>query len=242
MDRIDRHGVSSDTVAATRSVIAAGFSHLVRAALEWSPCHPAPRAARRPTPSTGTGHRWPRPRRSTGGSRTRSPSTDHDHHVLIEPHEDRWRWRRKIRQNPRKLAFYRVAVAIAGLLLICLGFVSGPLPGPGGIPLVLLGLAIWSSEFEWAHRLMSWFKAQLKRFRAWPRRGAGAVLGGLLRRCGLLGYSYMLLIGVPGWLPASARDDCCCDCPASVGRRAVRGRARVAHNEPMRAADVRVLR
>ena len=46
-----------------------------------------------------------------------------------------------------------------------LGFVTGPLPGPGGIPLVLLGLAIWSSEFEWAHKLMQWFKAQLHRFR-----------------------------------------------------------------------------
>ena len=84
---------------------------------------------------------------------------DHHHHVLIEPEEDRWRWRRRIRQNPRKLAFYRFGVAVAGLLLVCLGFVSGPIPGPGGIPLVLLGLAIWSSEFEWALRLMQWFKA-----------------------------------------------------------------------------------
>src|SRR5919107_2589366 len=78
----------------------------------------------------------------------------HHHHVLIEPGEDRWLWRRKIRQNPRQLAVYRSLVGILGLLLICLGFVSGPLPGPGGIPLILAGLAIWSSEFEWAHQLM----------------------------------------------------------------------------------------
>ena len=79
---------------------------------------------------------------------------DHHHHILIEPEEDRWRWRRKIRQNKRQLAVYRVAVGVLGLLLIAVGLVSGPLPGPGGIPLVLLGLAVWSSEFEWAHQLM----------------------------------------------------------------------------------------
>ena len=30
---------------------------------------------------------------------------------------------------------YRAAVGILGLILIALGVVSGPLPGPGGIPL-----------------------------------------------------------------------------------------------------------
>ena len=82
----------------------------------------------------------------------------HHHHILIEPEEDRWRWRRKIREDKRKLAVYRIAVALLGLFLVALGFVSGPIPGPSGIPLVLLGLAVWSSEFEWAHQLMQWFK------------------------------------------------------------------------------------
>ncbi len=89
------------------------------------------------------------------------------HHVLIEPEEDRWAWRRRIRQNPRRLAVYRVAVAFAGSVMIALGCLTGPLPGPGGIPLVLLGLAIWASEFEWAHKVMQWFKGQLKRYKGW---------------------------------------------------------------------------
>ena len=127
---------------------------------------------------------------------------EHDHHVLLDPEEDRWRWRRRIRQNPRQLAVYRIAVAIAGLFFMCLGFVSGPLPGPGGIPLVLLGLAIWSSEFEWANRLMGWFKLQLKRYQAWPRRNKVLFWVVFFAACGSLGYSYMLLVGVPGWLPA----------------------------------------
>ena len=132
---------------------------------------------------------------------TRKPHEHEHHHVLIEPDEDRWRWRRKIRQNPRQLAVYRVAVGIAGLVLIALGFVTGPIPGPGGIPLVLLGLAIWSSEFEWAHRLMMLLKAQLHSFRQWSRRKQVLFWVVFFSCCGLIGYLYVSLIGVPGWMP-----------------------------------------
>ena len=125
----------------------------------------------------------------------------HHHHVLIEPDEDRWRWRRKIREDKRKLVVYRVAVGVLGLILVALGFVSGPIPGPGGIPLVLLGLAVWSSEFEWAHQLMQRFKAQLHRYHQWsPHRKILFWLVFVIC-CGLIGYSNLLVLGAPGWLP-----------------------------------------
>ena len=130
----------------------------------------------------------------------------HPHHILIEPEEDRWRWRRKIRQDPRKLFFYRWAVGFAGLFLVVLGFVTGPLPGPGGIPLVLLGLAIWASEFEWAHNLMQWFKAQLHRYRGWPARRKVVFWVCFFACCALLGYLYLLLIGFPSWMPQFFHD------------------------------------
>lgn len=132
-----------------------------------------------------------------------SPEHGHDHHVLIEPEEDRWRWRRRIRQNPGQLAVYRVGVAIAGLFLVCLGFVSGPIPGPGGIPLVLLGLAIWSSEFEWANRLMGRFKVLLKRYQSWSRPRQVLFWVVFVAVCAAFGYTYMLVLGVPGWLPGA---------------------------------------
>jgi uncharacterized protein (TIGR02611 family) len=125
----------------------------------------------------------------------------HHHHVWIEPDQDRWRWRRKIRSNPHQLRIYRSLVALAGLLLVCLGFVSGPIPGPGGIPLVLLGLAIWSSEFEWAHQLMMWFKAQLHRYHQLSPHWKIACWVVFFICCGLIGYSYLLVLGAPGWLP-----------------------------------------
>jgi len=125
----------------------------------------------------------------------------HHHHILIEPEEDRWRWRRKIREDKRKLAVYRFAVGLVGLILIALGFVSGPIPGPGGIPLILLGLAVWSSEFEWAHQVMMWFKKELHRYRTWSRTKQVLFWVVFFACCGLIGYLYLLLTGPPSWLP-----------------------------------------
>jgi len=127
-----------------------------------------------------------------------------DDNILIDAHEDRWHWRRKIRRDPRKLVFYRFAVAIAGLFFVVLGFLTGPIPGPGGIPLVLLGLAIWSSEFEWAHRLMQRFKGWLHRFRSWPTWQQVLFWAVFVMGCGLFGYCFMLAFGVPTWAPTFA--------------------------------------
>lgn len=154
--------------------------------------------------STGTGAT------ETSSPATSSPDSRHhphlphpDHPVLLDTADDRWAWRRKIRADPHKAKMYRVAVAIAGTLLIVLGAVTGPLPGPGGIPLVLLGLAVWASEFEWAQRLMQWFKAQLHRFRGWGR--PQQVLAWLIffACVGAFAYAYLIIIGVPFWLPKS---------------------------------------
>jgi uncharacterized membrane protein YbaN (DUF454 family) len=46
----------------------------------------------------------------------------------------------------------RVALFVAGLLLIVLGLVLIVLPGPLTIPPILLGLWLWSLEFEFARR------------------------------------------------------------------------------------------
>ena len=124
--------------------------------------------------------------------------------MLIEPAEDRFAWRRKIRRDPRKLFVYRMAVAFAGSLFVVLGCVTGPLPGPGGIPLVLLGLAVWASEFEWAQRVMLWFRAQVHRFRGWSLRGKLAFWIVFFLVCGTLAYLYLLVLGVPFWMPGFA--------------------------------------
>jgi uncharacterized protein (TIGR02611 family) len=123
--------------------------------------------------------------------------------LLSEASHDRWHWRRKIRANPVQRKVYRLVVGVAGLLLIVLGLVTGPIPGPGGIPLILLGLATWASEFAWAHRLMQVFKAQLKRFQSWNRWQQTAFWLVFVACCGLFGYGFMLALGIPAWVPAA---------------------------------------
>jgi uncharacterized membrane protein YbaN (DUF454 family) len=49
-------------------------------------------------------------------------------------------------------ALRRLVVFVAGLLLIVLGLVLIVLPGPLTIPPILLGVWLWSREFEFARR------------------------------------------------------------------------------------------
>jgi hypothetical protein len=44
-------------------------------------------------------------------------------------------------------------VLFLGLLLVVASPFTGVLPGPGGIPVFILGMAILASEFEWADKL-----------------------------------------------------------------------------------------
>ena len=116
-------------------------------------------------------------------------------------HEDRWAWRRRIRANPHQHRAYRGVVAAVGLLLILLGLATGWLPGPGGIPLVLGGLAVWASEFRWAHRLMLRLKHALHVFRGWSRRRQAMAWIVFLASCGLIGWGSLALVGPPAWIP-----------------------------------------
>lgn len=128
-----------------------------------------------------------------------TPDGLEDH--LLAKHEDRWAWRRKIRANPHQHRVYRGIVAAVGLLLILLGLATGWLPGPGGIPLILGGLAVWASEFRWAHRLMLRLKHALHVFRGWSRRKQLLAWAIFLVGCGLAGWAYLAAFGPPAWIP-----------------------------------------
>jgi hypothetical protein len=68
------------------------------------------------------------------------------------------------RAVPRVLR--RVVVFLAGLLLIVTGLVLVVLPGPLTIPPILLGLWLWSREFEFARRWLSPVRAKAALARA----------------------------------------------------------------------------
>lgn len=53
-------------------------------------------------------------------------------------------------------------VLVIGLLFVIASALTGWLPGPGGLPLFLIGIAILATEFEWAMRLRDWVVGQLQ--------------------------------------------------------------------------------
>ena len=68
--------------------------------------------------------------------------------------------RDRIRSKPGLREAYRVGVFVLGLLCIAAGIGLAALPGPLTIPPVLLGLYIWSTEFQFAHRLLRELQGQ----------------------------------------------------------------------------------
>jgi hypothetical protein len=92
-------------------------------------------------------------------------------------------WRDRARSKPGVRQAYRAAVFLVGLLFIVGGFALAVLPGPLTIPPVLIGLFVWSTEFDFAERLFDRFK--LKADQAWDHAkehkasSAAITLGGL---------------------------------------------------------------
>jgi len=91
--------------------------------------------------------------------------------------------RDRIHKNPGLVLPYRIAVLVAGLLFVLLGIALTALPGPLTIPPILVGLWIWSSEFQWAARFFATFKRKAQD--AWrhakqhPLSSAAVTVGGL---------------------------------------------------------------
>ena len=86
--------------------------------------------------------------------------------------------RDRIRTKPGLGQAYRVGVFVVGLLCIAAGGALAVLPGPLTIPPVLLGLYIWSTEFNWAKRIFDSFK--VKANQAWEHAKAHPVSSTLI--------------------------------------------------------------
>jgi len=74
-----------------------------------------------------------------------------------------------IRANPSGRIALRTIVAILGALVVLIGLVLVPLPGPGWL-IVIGGLAIWAVEFQWARRLLVFTRRQVQAWTQWIGR------------------------------------------------------------------------
>jgi hypothetical protein len=106
--------------------------------------------------------------------------------------------RHRLRSRRSTAHVWRVVVFLTGLLFILLGFLLVVLPGPLTIPPILLGLWIWSTEFEAAERLVDKFQAQARE--AWDDIKRHPVRAGLVTGAGVIGLVVFIVLGGVGWV------------------------------------------
>ena len=98
------------------------------------------------------------PRPDDAGQQTRRDASQHSRSRFRQGVR---RVRRRIRRNRTLDATWRVGVFVVGVFFIVAGLVMFVAPGPGWLT-VILGLAILSTEFEWARRVLHWAKEKAR--------------------------------------------------------------------------------
>ncbi|MGE2836785.1 TIGR02611 family protein [Mycobacterium sp. SMC-4] len=79
----------------------------------------------------------------------------------------RWaRWRDRLRERRVADLSYRITIGVVGLVVLALGIVAIPYPGPGWA-IVFLGLGILATEFEWARRALRYARKRYDAAMAW---------------------------------------------------------------------------
>lgn len=63
----------------------------------------------------------------------------------------------------------RVTIAVVGGVVLLAGIIAIPYPGPGWL-IVFAGLAILSTEFSWAQRVLDFARGKYEEWQAWLKR------------------------------------------------------------------------
>jgi uncharacterized protein (TIGR02611 family) len=143
-----------------------------------------------------------RPPHETREERLSRYDADDVHSLRERVAEAKWRRRMAARRSVNHS--YRVVVGVVGGLIVALGLVTIPLPGPGWLT-VIAGLFVLATEFTWAERLLEFTKRHVKRWTDWVT--AQPVWVRLLIATVTAAFVYGVLVvtlhiaGVPGWVP-----------------------------------------
>jgi uncharacterized protein (TIGR02611 family) len=97
-----------------------------------------------------------------------------------------------IRAHPTGSVAFRTTIAILGGLVVVVGLILVPLPGPGWL-IVLFGVSIWAVEFVWARRVLQYGRRLLGWWMAWVALRPWPVKL-------LIGAAGLVFIGLVSWL------------------------------------------
>jgi len=106
----------------------------------------------------------------------------------------------RIRANPTGRLALKIGVGALGAVVVAVGIVLIPFPGPGWA-IVILGLAIWAVEFHWARRLLHFTKRHVQSWTHWVMRQSlpmRALIGlaGFIFISGVVWLSVKLTMGI----------------------------------------------
>src|ERR1700712_1396656 len=109
------------------------------------------------------------------------------------------RWRDGLRDRRFADPTYRVVVGVVGAAVLAAGIVAIPYPGPGWAS-VFIGLGILASEFEWAHRLLTYVRKRYDTVMAWfGRQGRWVQALGLVVTAAVV-VATLWVFGALGWI------------------------------------------
>lgn len=112
-------------------------------------------------------------------------------------------WRAELETRPASRKIFRMMVGIIGTIVLCLGILAIPYPGPGWL-IVFTGLGILASEFDWAQSVLHWVRGKYDVVMGWYLRQNLLVRGlGAFFTCAIVVLTLWLVgvIGmVAGWV------------------------------------------
>lgn len=88
-------------------------------------------------------------------------------------------------------------VGVVGTLVLCTGIVAIPYPGPGWL-IVFTGLAILSTEFSWAQRMLRFARQRYDAWTEWLHRQPHAVRLGVMALTGVVVLLTLWLVNTFG--------------------------------------------
>ncbi|MEU6129234.1 TIGR02611 family protein [Saccharopolyspora sp. NPDC047091] len=103
--------------------------------------------------------------------------------------------RERIRANPTLNTTYRVGLGAFGTLVLIIGIIAIPYPGPGWL-IVFAGLGILATEFHWAHQVNVFTKRHYRRWSNWVSRQHWTVKLGIAALTGVIVIVTLWLLGM----------------------------------------------